>query len=93
MPIGCGSYPRGQYLQATLSALADHCAATGTHLVLGGEQFSLDIVASKGRAIVLEPLDASDYAHIGRAVLGETRASAIDRSQLSGIANCPLVRT
>jgi len=36
--VGCGSYPRGQYLQATLSALADHCAATGTHLVLGGER-------------------------------------------------------
>jgi transitional endoplasmic reticulum ATPase len=84
--MGCGSYPRGQYLQATLSALADHCAATGTHLVLGGEQFSLDIVASKGRAIVLEPLDVSDYAHIGRAVLGETRASAIDFAKVHRFA-------
>ena len=76
--MGCGAYPRGQYLQATLSALADHCAATGTRLVLGGEQFSLEIVASKGRAIHLAAFDAADYSHIGRAVLGEERASAID---------------
>jgi hypothetical protein len=35
---------------------------------------------------VLEPLDASDYAHIGRAVLGETRASAIDFAKVHRFA-------
>ena len=76
--MGCGAYPRGQYLQAALSALADHCRATGTHVVLGGDPFSMEITSAKGRTVHLESFDAADYAHIGRVVLGDGRASAID---------------
>jgi transitional endoplasmic reticulum ATPase len=76
--MGCGAYPRGQYFQVALSALADHCTATGTRVVLGGDPFSLEFVASKGRVIHLEAFEASDYAHVARTILGDARASSID---------------
>ena len=74
----CGAYPRGQYFSAALSALALHCAATGTHLVLGSDPMTLDVIEARGRAVYLMALDAADYEHIGRSVLGDERARAVD---------------
>ena len=76
--MGCNAYPRGQYFSAAVSALAMHCAATGTHVVFGGDPFPLEVVASKGRAIPLDTFEAIDYEHIGRGVLGDARAEPID---------------
>ena len=77
--IGCHAYPRAHYLGVMLAALAEHCAATRTHLVLGGDPFFFsEEVSDKSRITTMEHFVAADYAHIGRAVLGEARAASID---------------
>jgi SpoVK/Ycf46/Vps4 family AAA+-type ATPase len=77
--IGCHAYPRAHYFGVMLAALAEHCAATNTHLVLGGDPyFFSDEVAGKSRITEIEAFEVVDYAHIGRAVLGEARAASIE---------------
>ena len=78
----CGSYPRGQYFAGVVSALALHCAATGTHVVLGTDPIPLEVVDARGKAVYLMTLDAADYEHIGRAVLGDERARSVDFSKV-----------
>jgi transitional endoplasmic reticulum ATPase len=79
MIMGCGSYPRGHYFATTLTALTDLCGASGKHLVLGADFFTLpvDVAASKGRVVHIEMFDTADYEALGRDLLGD-RASAID---------------
>ena len=76
--MGCSSYPRGQYFEAMLSALADQCDATGTRLVLGADPYQFQVVEAKGRVIEIDLFDAGDYEAIGRDLLGAPRASTID---------------
>ena len=75
--LGCGSYPRSQYVSVALTALAEHCDETGAHLVLGGESFPVEAITGQGRSVSMDSFEASDYAHLGRAILGR-RAAAID---------------
>jgi ATP-dependent 26S proteasome regulatory subunit len=80
--IGCHAYPRGNYFAVMLAALADHCAATGTCLVLGGDPFSVYGEGGKERVVQIDPFDEADYAHVGRALLGPQRAAGIDFSKV-----------
>jgi len=62
-----------------LAGLAEHCVATDTHLVLGGDPFFFSHeVAAKSRITIMEAFDAVDYSHIGRALLGQARSASIN---------------
>src|SRR5688500_16632633 len=78
--MGCGAYPRGQYFVTTLTALADLCEASGKHLILGADFFTLpaDVPAAKGRVVHIEMFEAADYEALGRDILGDRRASDVD---------------
>lgn len=75
---GCHAYPRANLMGVTIAALAEHCAETGTHLVLGGDPFAAHTTEAKAWSIHVEAFDVEDYAHIGRATLGESRSAGID---------------
>lgn len=76
--MGCHAYPRGRYLEGALTALAEHGAATGKTLILGGEGYPTATAMAKGKVIGIESFDAGDYAAVGSAVLGSERATNVD---------------
>jgi SpoVK/Ycf46/Vps4 family AAA+-type ATPase len=78
MIVGCGTYPRSHYIAATVVALTNHCEATGTHLVFGTDNYSLEGLAGKAPVIELDDLKVADYESIGRTVLGEARTGGVE---------------
>ena len=76
--VSCGSfYPRPNFVQAPLIALAAHAAGAGKKLVLGSERGQVPLWG-RAHVTVLDELAVVDYEFIGRAHLGAERAGVLD---------------
>lgn len=71
-------YPRQQFLRVPLTALVDRALATGTRLVLAGNPAPIQVQRPGARVVSLDAFDASDYAHVARAYLGDAAAARVD---------------
>jgi AAA+ superfamily predicted ATPase len=83
---GCGAYPRGGFLEVTLSALAAHTEENHNKLILGYTTYSLPTLEQKGLVSRIGNFTPADYEFFCRAYLGDRLADRLDYAKIHRFA-------
>jgi transitional endoplasmic reticulum ATPase len=74
---GCGSYPRNDFIEVPLKALADHAASAGKQIVFAASGYLGQCLADRCYTASIPDFTPDDYAALAARFLGPA-ASAID---------------
>ncbi len=74
----CHFYPRTGLLASPMTVLAGYAAATGKHLIFGGDGQLPDAISHRAYSFAIKKFTREDYAHLCMSFLGEERTGRLD---------------